>query len=101
MLKPEDEEWTAAKLRMLLGRHISTMEMVGSDYETPVMPASNPNHGGHRAQQSHLQLKSTARGLLAGNGHNKGQNPVVFTVLSLTGLMNVPNLAHWKLGRRN
>ena len=61
-----------AKLRMLLGRHISAMEMAGSDYE---IPATNPNHGGQRAQQSHLKPKSTAEGLLAGNGHSKGQNP--------------------------
>ena len=39
MLKPEDKEWTVAKLRMLLGRHISAMEMAGSDYE---IRATNP-----------------------------------------------------------
>ena len=47
MRKPEDEEWTVTKLRMLLGRHISAMEMAGSessDHETPT--SSNSNHGG-------------------------------------------------------
>ena len=39
MFKPEDEEWTVAKLRMLLGRHLLTTDMAGSDYESSVMPA--------------------------------------------------------------
>jgi len=56
MLKPEDEVWMVAKLHMLLGRHISAMEMAGSDYETPKTPATNPKRGGQRAQQLHLNL---------------------------------------------
>ena len=70
MQKPEDEEWTVTKLRMLLGRHISAMEMASSessDHEAPT--SSNSNHGGQR------KLKSTAGGLLAGNGQYKGNNP--------------------------
>jgi len=51
------------------------MEMAASDYETPETPATNLNHGGQRAQKSLLKPKSTTGGLLAGNGHNKGQNP--------------------------
>ena len=35
MQKPEDEEWTVTKLRVLLGRYISAMEMAGSE-EVPV-----------------------------------------------------------------
>ena len=70
MQKPEDEEWTVTKLRILLGRHISAMEMAGSessDHEAPT--SSNSNHGGQR------KLKSTAGGLSAGNGQYKGNNP--------------------------
>lgn len=68
--KPEDEEWTVAKLRLLLGRHISAMEMAGSEsFEVPTN--SNPNHGGQRNKYS--QLKSTTEGLLAGNSHSKNQ----------------------------
>ena len=105
MQKPEDEKWTVTKLRMLLGRHVSAMEMAGSessDHEAPT--SSNPNHGGQR------KLKSTAGGLLAGNGqykvtiHRKELNLtslVVFTVLNLTGLMNAPSIAHYKPGKRN
>ena len=60
MQKPEDEEWTVTKLRVLLGRHISAMEMAGSE-EVPVT-------------HSHQHLKSTAGGLLAGNSHKSPGN---------------------------
>ena len=31
MLKNDDEEWTVSKLRLLLGKHITALEMAGGD----------------------------------------------------------------------
>ena len=59
-MKSEDEEWTVTKLRVLLGRHISAMEMAGSEEVT--------------VTYSHQHLKSTAGGLLAGNSHKNPGN---------------------------
>ena len=60
MQKPEDEEWTVTKLRVLLGRYISAMEMAGSE-EVPVT-------------HSHQHRKSTAGELLSRNSHKNPGN---------------------------
>ena len=102
MQKPEDEEWTVAKLRMLLGRHISAMEMAGNDHKSHEAPATfNPNHGGQQAQHSHFG-KSTAGGLLVGNSHNKGQNSQKGSQSHQPHcLMNSLSIIHCRPGRRN
>ena len=70
MQKPEDEEWTVTKLRVLLGRHISAMEMAGSE-EGPV---THSNRDRPSESQRNQHMKSTAGGLLAGNSHKSPGN---------------------------
>ena len=76
MLKNDDEEWTVSKLRQLLGKHITALEMAGGEShiaQAPVRPISR-----HPSGHSHYP-KSTAGGLLAGNARNSTvarQHPV-------------------------
>ena len=64
--KSEDEEWTVTKLRVLLGRHISAMEMAESE-EVPASSNSNRERSERSYENLRNQhLKSTAGGLLAG-----------------------------------
>ena len=40
MQKPEDEEWTVPKLRQMLGKYISAMEMAGNESSDDPTPTS-------------------------------------------------------------
>ena len=74
MQKSEDEEWTVTKLRVLLGRYISAMEMAGSE-EVPASSNSNRERSERSYENLRNQhLKSTAGGLLAGTSSKSPGN---------------------------
>jgi len=67
MLKSDSEEWTAPKLRQLLEKNITVLEMAGGDscfVQVPVKPFTKCAQGG-MSEQLH-SFKPTAGGLLAG-----------------------------------
>lgn len=72
MLKGDNEEWTVPKLRQLLGKHITALEMAGGECYLPQPPIrlSNGKHfqpeGGRPPN-----LRPTAGGLLAGNSRHQ------------------------------
>ena len=80
MLKSDDEEWTVSKLRHLLGKHITALEMAGGESriaQAQVRPISRYplREGGHS-----YYPRPTAGGLLAGNTRNLSgskQHPVL------------------------
>ena len=67
MLKGDGEEWTVPKLYTLLGKHITALEMAGSESRTTQIPAKPQ---GKFSQSGHPHWKSTAGGLLAGSGNS-------------------------------
>ena len=67
MQKTDTEDWTVAKLRQLLGKHITALEI--ADHESysashQIVSGSKPTQGEGRSNFHH---KPMARGLLAGN----------------------------------
>ena len=69
MLKGDDEEWTVPKLRQLVGKHITALEMPGGECHLPPSPI-RPRHSQVEGVR-HPYPKSTASGLLAGNSKNQ------------------------------
>ena len=68
MLKGDDEEWTVPKLRQLVGKHITALEMAGGECHlpSPIRPKHSQLEG-----VRHPYPKSTASSLLAGNSKNQ------------------------------
>ena len=79
MLKPDGDEWTVSKLRQLLEKHITALEMAGGD-PRPNQSLVKP-HNKYPPRDGSWQLfnpKSTAGGLLAGGNKSfvlSKQNP--------------------------
>ena len=77
MQKEDNEEWTVAKLRQLLGKHITALEIADRESypTTPQFVTSNKSvHRDGRGNSTHH--KPTAGGLLAGHGKaNTNSNP--------------------------
>lgn len=78
MMKGE-EPWTVAKLRELLGKHITAMEMAGGELHPPPQPP--PTKSTHRPTQQYREFRNpqqptraTAGELLAGSISNSGGN---------------------------
>ena len=67
MLKGEGD-WTVAKLRELLGKHIRAMEMTGGNHSSLPVPPSNRQAQNSRESHTHNRPHSTAGELLAGSG---------------------------------
>ena len=69
MMKDDGEEWTVPKLRLLLGKHITVLEMAGSESHTNV-PMKASGRFLQREGSGHSFMKPTAGGLLAGSGRS-------------------------------
>ena len=104
MLKEEEEDWTVTKLRQLLGKHISALEMAaGTDFSQVSV------HTEFNKQTSHMeghkrtpQMRPTASGLFTGQNRPAATHRLnVFTVASHIGLMNVPTLRHCRPEEKN
>ena len=69
MLKAEDEEWTVSKLRQLLGKHITAMEMASLEFlQTPTEFKHHSSLSQNdNTRRNHFSSKPTASGLLAGS----------------------------------
>ena len=69
MLKAEDEEWTVSKLRQLLGKHITALEMASLEFL--LTPTESKHHSSlsqnDNTRRNHFSSKPTASGLLAGS----------------------------------
>ena len=66
MLKNDDKEWTVSKLRHLLGKHVTTLEMVGGESRVAQVPAKPISKYPPRETSRHSHYpKSTAGGLPA------------------------------------
>ena len=79
MLQDEGEEWTVSKLRQLLGKHISAMEMANAEFSQMfTKPGCNPNisQNEYAARKGFSSNKPTASGLLAGNSRNNAPKQV-------------------------
>ena len=72
MLKGDNEEWTVSKLRQLLGKHITALEMAGGECYLS-RPPTRMNSGKHfQTEGGRLSNpRPTASGLLAGNSRNQ------------------------------
>ena len=72
MLKGDNEEWTVPKLRQLLGKHITALEMAGGESYVPQSPV-RLNSGKHFQPEGgrFSNLRPTAGGLLAGNSRHQ------------------------------
>ena len=71
MLQEEGEEWTVAKLRHPLGKHISAMEMAGAEFSQMfTQPGNNSRstQNEHTRRKGYLNTRPSASELLAGNG---------------------------------
>ena len=68
MLKPENENWSVPKLRELLRKHISAMEMASNNES--LEPSASP---GQPRMSQRYHFKTTTGGLLA--GYTKGHTP--------------------------
>ena len=70
MQKGDKEEWTASKLRKLLGKHITALEIASGECYLPqslgIVKHFQPAGG------RHPNPKPTVGGLLAGNSRNQG-----------------------------
>ena len=69
MLKAEDEDWTVLKLRQLLGKHISALE-IAEFFQTSTHSDHNMQVGQSASHKHTQQVRTTASGLLT--GQNKG-----------------------------
>jgi len=67
MLKGDGEEWTVPKLRQLLGKHITALEMAGGDLSSS---SGRPKHYQIEGVRQPYP-KSSASGLLAGSSRNQ------------------------------
>ena len=92
MLKAEDEEWTVSKLRHLLGKHISGMEMANLEFsQAPTQSKHHSSLGQNdHPRRNHFNSKPTASGLLAGSTKQCLLRQGVFFVAGHIGQMNVP-----------
>ena len=73
MMKGE-EDWTVAKLRELLGKHITAMEMAGGEIHHPSqLPPIQPAYKQGHQQREFRSYKSTAGELLAGGSSDPSQ----------------------------
>ena len=72
MLKGDNEEWTVSKLRQLLGKHITALEMAGGEFYLS-RPPIRLNSGKHfQPEGGRLSNpRPTTGGLLAGNSGNQ------------------------------
>lgn len=70
-------EWTVAKLRELLGKHITAMEMVGGEIHPPSQPpppSAKPVYKQGYQQRELRSPKSTAGELLVGGSGDPSQS---------------------------
>ena len=70
MLQEEGEEWTVAKLRHFLGKHISAMEMAGAEFSQMFTQPGNTSRStqNEHTRKGYLNTRPSASELLAGNG---------------------------------
>ena len=74
MLKGDNEEWTVPKLRQLLGKHITALEMAGGECHVPQSPVRLSGDKHFQTEGGRLpNLRPTAGGLLAGNSRHQAK----------------------------
>ena len=74
MMKGEDP-WTVAKLRELLGKHISAMEMAGGESQPPPLKTTHkPTNWDREFRNPHRVPRPTAGELLVGGSSNSGNS---------------------------
>ena len=113
MLKEEEEDWTVTKLRQLLGKHISALEMAaGTDFsQVSVHTEVNKQTSHMEGHKRPPQMRPTASEDLLLVDYLQGKIDLqlpkgnhrlnVFTVASHTGLMNVATLPHCRPEGKN
>ena len=74
MMKGEDP-WTVAKLRELLGKHISAMEMAGGEFQPPPLKTTHkPTNWDREFRNPHRVPRPTAGEMLVGGSSNSGNS---------------------------
>ena len=107
MLKEEEEDWTVTKLRQLLGKHISALEMAaGTDFSqvsvhTEINKQTSHMEGHKRTPQMRLLLVDYLQGKIDLQLPKGNHRLNVFTVAGHIGLMNVPTLRHCRPEGKN